>query len=153
MFLFQIVLSRLISKFSLISRSNLLSPLSKIVNSSKDEILLQFKKWSRIAPYSDGLVFLNVKGHILPNMFSRLFHLSVLLLSTLYPLLILLLSFVLNTIWHSNCQHYFSKDYFDTIQTRKSLLEGNIEHYPFRKPHCWIIKILSTILFENRIVE
>ena len=35
-----------------------------MVNFSIDEILLQFKGCSRIALFFDGLVFLNVKGHI-----------------------------------------------------------------------------------------
>ena len=35
-----------------------------MVNSSKGEILLQFRKWSRIALSFDGLTFLNVKGNI-----------------------------------------------------------------------------------------
>ena len=35
-----------------------------MVNSSKEWILLQFKRWSQIAPSFDGLVFLNVKGDI-----------------------------------------------------------------------------------------
>ena len=47
MFLFKIGLSRLISKLSLISRSNLLFPFVKIVNSSKDGMLLQFNKDGR----------------------------------------------------------------------------------------------------------
>ena len=64
MFLFKIGLSRLISKLSLISRTNLLFPFVKMVNSSKDGMLLQFKRWSRIALSFDGLVFLNVKGDI-----------------------------------------------------------------------------------------
>ena len=64
MFLFKIGLSRLTSKLSLILRTNLLSPFAKMVNSSKDEILLQFKRWSLIALSTDGLVFLNVKGNI-----------------------------------------------------------------------------------------
>ena len=64
MFLFKIDLSGLISKLSLISRTNLLYPLPKMVNSSKNGILLQFKRWSRIALSSDGLVFLNVKAYI-----------------------------------------------------------------------------------------
>ena len=57
-------LSRLISKLSLISRPNLLFPFVKIVNSSKDEMLMQFKRWLRIALFFDGLVFLNLKGDI-----------------------------------------------------------------------------------------
>ena len=59
MFLFKIGISRLISKLSLISRSFI-----KIVNSSKDGMLLQFNRWSRIALSFDDLVFLNVKGDI-----------------------------------------------------------------------------------------
>ena len=62
MFLLKIGLSRLISKLSLISRSNLLFLFVKIVNSSKDGMLLQFKRWSQIPLSFDGLVFLNVKG-------------------------------------------------------------------------------------------
>ena len=64
MFLFKIGLSRLISNFSLISSTILLFPFAKMVNSSKDGILLEFKRWSRIAVSIDGLVFLNVKGDI-----------------------------------------------------------------------------------------
>ena len=64
MFLFKIDLFRLISKISLISRTNLLSPFVKMVNSSKDAMLFQFKRWSRIRLSSDGLVFLNVKCDI-----------------------------------------------------------------------------------------
>ena len=48
MFLFKMGLSRLISKLSLISSTNLLFPFAKMVNSSKDGILLQFRRWSRI---------------------------------------------------------------------------------------------------------
>ena len=62
MFLFY--LSRLISKLSLISRTNLLFPFAKMVNSSKDRILLQFKRWSQIMLSFDGLVFINVKGDV-----------------------------------------------------------------------------------------
>ena len=65
MFLFKIGLSCLTSKISLISRTSLLFSFAKMVNSSKDEILLQFHTWSEIALSSDGLVFLNVKGAIL----------------------------------------------------------------------------------------
>ena len=64
MFLFKIGLSRLISKLSLISRSNLLFPFLKIVNPSKDGMLLKLKRWSGIALSFDGLVSLNVKGDI-----------------------------------------------------------------------------------------
>ena len=35
-----------------------------MVNSSKDRMLLQFRRWSRIAVSFDGLPFLNVKGDI-----------------------------------------------------------------------------------------
>ena len=65
MSLFKIGLFRLISMLSLISRKNLLFTFVKMVNSSKDGILLQFKTWSRIALSFDGLMFLNVKGDIL----------------------------------------------------------------------------------------
>ena len=54
-------LSSLISKFSLFSKTNLLFPSANKLNFSKDEILLQFKRWPQIALSSDGLVFLNVK--------------------------------------------------------------------------------------------
>ena len=64
MSLFKIGLTGLISKHSLISRSNLLYPFVKMVNYSKDAMLLQFKRWSRIALSFDALVFLNVKGDI-----------------------------------------------------------------------------------------
>ena len=65
MLLFKIGLSRLLSKPSLISRTNLLPPFVKMVNSSKEGMLFQFKRWSRIALSFAGLVFLNVKGDIL----------------------------------------------------------------------------------------
>ena len=64
MFLFKVGLSCLINKFYLISKTNLLLLFAKTVNFSKDEILLQFKRWSRIALSFDGLVFLSVKGDI-----------------------------------------------------------------------------------------
>ena len=35
-----------------------------MVNLSKDGMLLQFRRWSRIALSFDGLTFLNVKGDI-----------------------------------------------------------------------------------------
>ena len=35
-----------------------------MVNSSNDGMLLQFRRWSRIALSFDGLTFLNVKGEI-----------------------------------------------------------------------------------------
>ena len=60
MVLFKIGLSRLISKLSLISRSNSLFPFVKIVNSSKDGMLLQFKRWSRIALSFDKSEFKNL---------------------------------------------------------------------------------------------
>ena len=40
-------------------KNELLFPFAKIVNSSKDGIFLQFKRWSHIALSSDDLVFLN----------------------------------------------------------------------------------------------
>ena len=64
MFLFKISLSRFRSELSLISRKNLLFLFAKMVNSSKDEILLQSKRWSRFVLSFDGLIFLNVKGEI-----------------------------------------------------------------------------------------
>ena len=57
-------LSHLMSKFSLISRTDLLFPCAKIENSSKEVTLLQIKRWSRIALSFDGLFFFNVKGDI-----------------------------------------------------------------------------------------
>ena len=59
----KIGISRLISKLTLISRKNLF-PVFKMINSSKDGIFLQSKRWSRIALSFDGLVFINVKGDI-----------------------------------------------------------------------------------------
>ena len=64
MFLFKISPSCLINKLSLISRTNLSFPFVKMVNSSKDGILLQFERWSRILFSFDCLVILNVKGDI-----------------------------------------------------------------------------------------
>ena len=75
-FLFKTPLSRLMSKLSLISRINLLSPCAKIDNSPKEETLLQIKRWSRIALSLqikrwtrialsfDGFIFFDVKGDI-----------------------------------------------------------------------------------------
>ena len=74
MFLFKVGLSRLISKLSLILSMNLLFSFAKMNNSSKDEILLQFERWSRTALSFDGLVFLNVKGDVpicSPNLTLR----------------------------------------------------------------------------------
>ena len=45
-------------------RTNLLFPFVKIVNSSKDGILLQFKRWLKIRLSFDGLVFRSVKDDI-----------------------------------------------------------------------------------------
>ena len=56
MFLFKTGLSRVIRKLYLILRTNLLFQFVKIIKSLKDGILLQFKRWSRIAQ--------NVKGDI-----------------------------------------------------------------------------------------
>ena len=64
MFLLQIGLLHLISKLSLISSMILLFPFAKLVNSSKDGVLLQLKRWSWIALSFDGLVFLNIKDDI-----------------------------------------------------------------------------------------
>ena len=65
MLLFKTGLSHLISKVFFIGRTNLLFPFAKLVNFLKDWILLQFKRWSRITLFFDGLVFLNVKGNFL----------------------------------------------------------------------------------------
>ena len=62
MFLSKTGLCRLTSKCSLISSTNLLYSFAKMVNSSKDRVLLQFQRWSRIALAFDDLVFFNVKG-------------------------------------------------------------------------------------------
>ena len=40
------------------------SLITRMINSSKDKILLRFKTWSQIALSFDGLVFLDVKGYI-----------------------------------------------------------------------------------------
>ena len=64
MLLFKIGLSRVINKLSLISSTNLLFPFTKMVNSSKDRILLQFKRWSLIAISFDGLVFLKAHSKV-----------------------------------------------------------------------------------------
>ena len=64
MLLFKIGLSRVINKLSLISSTNLLFPFTKMVNSSKDTILLQFKRWSLIAISFDGLVFLKARSKV-----------------------------------------------------------------------------------------
>ena len=53
------------SKVSLISGTNLLFPFAKMVYSSKNGILLQFKRRSQIALSFDGLVFWSVRGDIL----------------------------------------------------------------------------------------
>ena len=63
--LFRKGLSRIISKLSSISRTYLWCPYVVMVNSSKDGMLFQFRRWSRIALSFDGLTFLNVKGDIL----------------------------------------------------------------------------------------
>ena len=59
--MFLLKIAQLISMLSLISSTNFLFPFAKMVNSSKDGILLQFKRWSRIELSFDCLVFLNVK--------------------------------------------------------------------------------------------
>ena len=64
MLLLKIGLSRVINKLSLISSTNLLFPFTKMVNSSKDRILLQFKRWSLIALSFDGLVFLKAHSKV-----------------------------------------------------------------------------------------
>ena len=60
-FLFRTGLSCLIGKLSLIQEYIYDV---HMVNSSKDAILLQFRRWSQIALSFDGLAFLNVKGDI-----------------------------------------------------------------------------------------
>ena len=62
--MFLLKIARLISMLSLISSTNFLFPFAKMVNSSKDGILLQFKRWSRIELSFDCLVSLNVKVDI-----------------------------------------------------------------------------------------
>ena len=62
--MFLLKIAQLISMLSLISSTNFLFPFAKMVNSSKDGILLQFKRWSRIELSFDCLVFLNVKVDI-----------------------------------------------------------------------------------------
>ena len=61
-FLFKTGLARLMSKLSLISRTNLLFPCAKTKNSSKEGTLLQIERWSRIALSFDGFIFFDVKG-------------------------------------------------------------------------------------------
>ena len=64
-FLFRTGLPCLLSKLSLISRIYLWWPYAKMVKlSSKDVILWQFRRWSWIALFFDGLTFVNVKGDI-----------------------------------------------------------------------------------------
>ena len=62
--LFRTGLSLLISKLSLISRIGLWFLYAKMVNSSKDGILLEFRRWSRIALSFNDLTFPYVNGDI-----------------------------------------------------------------------------------------
>ena len=62
MFLFNIGLSRLINKLSLISNKNSLVPWAKMVKPSNEGSWLQNKRWSRIAVSADGFTFLKVNG-------------------------------------------------------------------------------------------
>ena len=64
MFLFNIGLSHLINKCSLISIKNLLVPWSRMVKSSNEGSWLQSRWWSHIELSADGLTFLKVNGEI-----------------------------------------------------------------------------------------
>ena len=79
-FLLKTDLSSLISMLSLISRIYLWYPYAKMINSSNDAILLQTRRWSRIALSFDGSTFLNIKGDIpMPMCFPDLtFDLTIL---------------------------------------------------------------------------
>ena len=61
--LFNIDLSRLINKLSLISNKNLLVPWARMVKSSNEGSWLQKRRWSRINS-ADGLTFLKVNGEM-----------------------------------------------------------------------------------------
>ena len=64
MLLLRTGLSRFIKRLSFISKWYLLLPCAKILNSSKEGQLLQFKRWSRMELSADGLIFLDVKADI-----------------------------------------------------------------------------------------
>ena len=60
MFVFNIGLSRLINKLSLISNKNILVPWAKMLKSSNEKSWLQNRRWSRIKLSTDGLTLLKV---------------------------------------------------------------------------------------------
>ena len=64
MFLFNIGLSPLINKLSLISNKNLSVPWARMVKSSNEGSWLQNRRWSRIELLADGLTFLKVNGEM-----------------------------------------------------------------------------------------
>ena len=64
MFLFNIGLSGLIIKLSLISNRNLLVPWVRMVKSSNEGSWLQNRRWSRIELSADDLTFLKFNGEI-----------------------------------------------------------------------------------------
>ena len=64
MFLFNIGLSRLINKLSLISNRNLFVPWTRMVKSSNEGSWLQNRRCSRIEISADGVTFLKVKGEM-----------------------------------------------------------------------------------------
>ena len=65
MFLFNIGLSRLINKLSLISNKNLLVLGAKMVKSSNESSWLQNRGWPHIELSADGFTFLKCNGEIL----------------------------------------------------------------------------------------
>ena len=58
MFFFNIGLSGLINKLSLISNKNLLDPWARMLKSSNEGSWLQNRRWSNIELSADGLTFL-----------------------------------------------------------------------------------------------
>ena len=65
MFLFNINLSRLINKLSLISNKNVLAPWAGMVKSSNEGSWLWNRRWPRIELSADGLPFSKVNGEML----------------------------------------------------------------------------------------
>ena len=64
MFSFNIGLSRLINKLSLLSNKNLLVPWARILKSQNEGSWLQNWRWSNIELSADGLTFLKVNGEM-----------------------------------------------------------------------------------------
>ena len=63
-FLFDIGLSGLINKLSLISDKNLLVPWARMVKSSDERSWLRNRRWSCIEHLADGLTFVKVNGEV-----------------------------------------------------------------------------------------